>query len=249
MGRWSRAVARLFMAWLPAKTSAHWLDVGCGTGALTSTICQFCEPASVVGCDPSEPFIEDARHRVADERSSFVRADTEHLPTREGGFDAIVSGLMLNFVPKPGRAVASMAERLTRGGVVGAYVWDYAEGMMFLRHFWDEAIAVDPSAIEMDEGRRFPLSRPERLVSVLEEAGLHEVVAHALDIQTDFRDFDDFWRPFLGGTGPAPAFVQTLDQDGRETLRTRLRRRLQTANDGTISLRARAWAVRGYGMS
>lgn len=164
---------------------------------------------------------------------------------RVGGFDAVVSGLMLNFVPKPEQAVTSMARPLSPGGIVGAYVWDYSEGMMFLRYFWDEAINTDSSATQMDEGRRFPLSRPELLISVFEAAGLHQVEAHALEIQTDFRDFDDYWRPFLGGTGPAPSFVQSLDPDRRETLHGRLRQRLQTAEDGTIELRARAWAVRG----
>ena len=117
---------------------------------------------------------------------------------------------------------------------------------MFLRHFWDEAIATDESAIEMDEGRRFPLSRPEPLASVFERAGLLEVETRALEIQTDFRDFDDYWRPFLGGTGPAPAFVQSLDEDRRETLRNRLRQRVHATEDGVIKLRARAWAVRGF---
>jgi SAM-dependent methyltransferase len=245
MGRWSRAVARIFIAWLPSRPSAHWLDVGCGTGALSSTICELCEPASVHGCDPSESYIASARQQLTDKRSSFVCSGTENLPSREGGFDAVVSGLVLNFVPDPERAVASMAERLAPGGIVAAYVWDYAEGMMFLRHFWDEAAAVDTSAIELDEGRRFPVARPEPLTSIFEGAGLLEVKTHALNIQTEFQNFDDYWQPFLGGTGPAPAFVHSLTADGRTELRDRLRRRLQMG-DGTIRLRARAWAVRGF---
>jgi len=245
MGRWSRAVARLFLEWLPSRTSGHWLDVGCGTGALASTICQLREPATVLGCDPSGSYIDDASSRSIDGRLSFVRASTENLPTREGGCDAIVSGLMLNFVPDPEAAVASMTGRIAPGGVVGAYVWDYAEGMMFLRHFWDEAVAMDPSAIEMDEGRRFPLCRPEPLESVFAGAGLLEIETRALEIRTDFRDFDDYWRPFLGGPGPAPGFVQSLDEDGREALRDRLRRRVPATEDGAIELPARAWAVRG----
>jgi hypothetical protein len=158
----------------------------------------------------------------------------------------LVFGLMLTFVPEPEAAVASMMERISPGGVIGAYVWDYAEGMMFLRHFWDEAVAMDPSTIEMDEGRRFPLCRPEPLAAVFEGAGRLEVETLALEIQTGFRDFDDYWRPFLGGPGPAPGLVQSLDEDGRKKLRDRLRRRLPATEDGVIKLRARAWAVRGF---
>jgi ubiquinone/menaquinone biosynthesis C-methylase UbiE len=126
MGRWSRQLARRFVKWLRPKPSAHWLEVGCGTGALTSTICELCEPASIVACDPSEPFIEHARSNLSDARVSFFVAEAEALPTRNGGFDAVVSGLVLNFLPDPGEAVASMRERLRPGGIIAACVWDYA---------------------------------------------------------------------------------------------------------------------------
>jgi trans-aconitate methyltransferase len=245
MGRWSRPVARSFITWLEPKRSAHWLDVGCGTGALTRMISERCEPASVIGCDPSESFIDHARNHFPDARVSFVRGSFEDLPTRQGGFDVIVSALVLNFVPEPDRAVASMLKRLCQGGVAAAYVWDYAEGTTFLRTFWDEAIAIEPSAAELDEGRRFPLSQPDVLAALFRRSGLGRVETQALSIQTDFADFADYWRPFLGGTGPAPAFVQSLARDRRERLRDRLERRLPVAADGSIRLRARAWAVRG----
>jgi len=108
MGRWSRPLARKFVEWLDAKPLANWLEVGCGTGALTSAISDLCRPASIVACDPSRPFIEYARKNFPDARASFVIADAEALPTRDGGFDAIVSGLVLNFLPDVERALSSM---------------------------------------------------------------------------------------------------------------------------------------------
>ena len=77
---------------------------------------------------------------------SFVVGGAETLPSRDGGFDEVVSGLVLNFLPDPERAVTSMRERLRPGGTVAAYVWDYADGMELLRSFWDEAAASDPRA-------------------------------------------------------------------------------------------------------
>src|SRR5512143_3975563 len=112
MGRWSRPLARMFIEWLCPQRSAHWLEVGCGTAALTSTICDLCEPASVVACDPSEPFIEHARKSLPDARASFVVAGAEALPSRDDGFDAVVSGLVLNFLPDPGETMASIRRRL-----------------------------------------------------------------------------------------------------------------------------------------
>src|SRR5215470_8070688 len=146
MGRWSRSLARAFVDWLQPQPSAHWLDVGCGTGALTSTICEICKPASVLGCDPAEPFVAHAQRFGADARASFVVASADTLPTRQGGFDAIVSGLVLNFFPDALRSIAAMCERVRPGGIVAAYVWDYDGGLQFLRHFWNEATALDPGA-------------------------------------------------------------------------------------------------------
>jgi SAM-dependent methyltransferase len=243
MGRWSRRLAREFLAWLEPEPAAHWLDVGCGTGALTAAICERCAPASVTGCDPSAAFIAHARTGIADPRVSFVTADARDLPTRDGGFDWIVSSLVLNFVPEPERAALAMRARLRAGGTVAACVWDYAEGMEFLRHFWEEVVTSDPEA--RDEGGRFPLCHPEALTTLFRAAGFRRVEAGAVEIATDFANFDDYWKPFLGGTGPAPAYVAAQDPARREALRKRLERRLGAEGGGPIHLRARAWAVRG----
>ena len=62
--------------------------------------------------------------------------------------------------------------------------------------------------------------------------------------QARFESFDDYWQPFLGGQGPAPAYAMSLDEAGRASLRDRIRKYLPTAADGSISLIARAWAAR-----
>lgn len=245
MGRWSRPLARSFLNWLPFSPGARWLEVGCGTGALTSAICELGEPASIVACDPSESFVDHARRSQRDVRVSFVVADARALPGSSGAFDCVVSGLVLNFIEDPLAAIRLMSDRLRRGGVVAAYLWDYGEGMEFLRSFWDEAVALDPSAAAHDEGRRFPLCRPDALAALFAEAGLREVSAEGLEIPTLFRDFADFWAPFLRGTGPAPSYVASLSHEGRDGLRNRLADRLRPNADGSIRLKARAWAVRG----
>jgi len=245
MGRWSRPLARRFISWLAPPCGANWLDVGCGTGALTSTICELADPASVLACDPSEPFIDHARKTVLDGRVSFVVAGAEDLPNGGGTLDYIVSGLVLNFVENPGRAIARMSQRLRRRGMIAAYVWDYADGIEFLRRFWDEAAALDSAAADLDEGRRFPLCQPEMLKALFLGASLSHVTVSALEIPTRFQDFQDFWTPFLRGTGPAPAYVASLSQERRDLVRDRLARSLTVEADGSISLKARAWAVSG----
>jgi SAM-dependent methyltransferase len=163
----------------------------------------------------------------------------------DGEFDAVVSGLVLNFVPGPAEALAELTRVAAPGGAVAAYVWDYADGMALMRRFWDAAAALDPAAAEVDEGRRFPLCRPEPLRELWTGAGLAGVDVEAIDVPTVFADFDDYWTPFLGGQGPAPGYAMSLPEDRRAALRESLRERLPVAADGSIRLTARAWAVRG----
>jgi len=245
MGRWSRKLAPRFVSWIGAPSNLHWLDVGCGTGALTGAICDHADPASVIGCDPAEPFIEYARTHASDVRASFVVAGTGSLPRRAGGYGSVASMLALNFFPDPAAGVGEMLSATVPRGTVSACVWDYAGKMEFLRIFWDTVAAIDPGARELDEGRRFPLCRPEALGALFRDAGLRDVSCEAIDIRTEFAGFDDYWRPLLGGTGPAPSYVKSLDGDGQKALAGKLERALPGGAGGRIGLTARAWAVRG----
>jgi SAM-dependent methyltransferase len=245
VGRWSRLGAGEFLRWLAVPADKDWLDVGCGTGALTQNILDHANPKSVKGVDPSAGFIEYAKARITSGRANFQVMDAQSLAINAASFDAAVAGLVLNFVPQPSRAVAEMARVVRPGGVVAAYVWDYAGKMELMRHFWDAAVALDPAALELDEGRRFPLCQPGALTGLFTKAGLHRVEVRAIDIPTDFRDFDDYWSPFLGGQAPAPGYAMSLSEERRIMLRERIRSKLPISNDGAIRLIARAWAVRG----
>jgi len=245
VGRWSRLVAKDFLAWVAALPDLDWLDAGCGTGALTETILQETRPRSVKGVDPSAGFIEHARAHITDPRATFDVADAQSLPLESARFHAAVAGLVLNFVPKPSLAIGEMARTVRPGGVVAAYVWDYAGKMELMRYFWDAAVESDRAASELDEGHRFPLCQPIPLTELFTQAGLREVQVRPIDVPTRFRDFDDYWTPFLGGQAPAPGYAMSLSEERRGALRERIRAKLPIASDGSIDLIARAWAVRG----
>jgi SAM-dependent methyltransferase len=243
IGRWSRRVADRFVDWLKVPPGQRWLDVGCGTGALSQAILKRSAPASVIGVDPLEPFIASASAALTDSRASFRLGSAADTGLPDGAADVVVAGLVLNFVPDVDAALAEWRRVLATGGVVGAYVWDYGGGMGFIRQFWDAAVAVDPAAATVDQGAN-AITVGGQLEATVQAAGFVAVEARSIKIPTVFADFDDLWLPFLGGTGGAPGYVTTLDSAHRDAIRDQLRRSVVAKPDGSIHLEARAWAVR-----
>ena len=245
VGRWSRLVAQEFIHWLKVPEQSQWLDVGSGTGALSQTILDQANPKLVKGIDRSDSYVEFAQSRITDARIEFEVGNAQALTVESKSFDAVVSALVLNFVPRPDQMVAEMMRVVRDEGVVALYIWDYAGKMQMMRHFWNAASALDPAARDLDEGRRFPMSNPGSLRELFENAGLAQVQVHPIDILAEFKDFDDFWSPFLGGQGPAAGYAMSLSEERRARLRERLYNSLPFALDGTISLVMRAWAIKG----
>ena len=245
MGRWSRVLAQRFVEWLEPPPGMRWLDVGCGTGALTAALLRAAGPQLVVGCDPSEAFIDHARRSIDAPQARFEVAGIDRLPRITPGFDAVVSGLVLNHLPSTEAALQEMSGVLRTGGMIAAYVWDYGDGMEFLRIFWEEAIDLDPAAAALNEGPRFPICREGGLADAFSRAGLAQVRMGEISIRTDFSSYADFWEPFENGVGPAGGYVAGLDQEQRGRLKDRLRKRLAQDGDGPIRLTARAWTACG----
>lgn len=245
VGRWSRQVAKGFLKWLDVPSQRRWLDVGCGTGALSQTILDICDPQAVKGIDRSDGFVSYARANVIDPRTTFEVGDAQSLPVDSETYDAAVSGLVLNFVPAPEKMISEMKRAVKKDGVIAVYVWDYAGKMQMMRQFWDAALALDPAVADLDESPRFPICNPNALQALFQGLGLKQVETRAIDVETHFKDFDDYWNPFLGGQGPAPTYAMSLSEEKRIKLRDRIRANLPIAADGSIPLIARAWAARG----
>ncbi|KAA2236571.1 class I SAM-dependent methyltransferase [Salinarimonas soli] len=243
MGRWSRGVAPLFLDWLGAPPGRAWADIGCGTGELSLGIARRCAPGRLVGIDPSRAFLDRAASRVPG--AEFREGDAALLDLPDAGFDYAVSGLVLNFLPDKAAGLAEMARVVRPGGTVALYVWDYAGHMQIMRRFFDAARLVDPASSAYDDGINAPICRPEPLREAFRAAGLAAPETTALDIPAAFAGFDDYWEPFLGGTGSAPKYCASLDESTRDRIRDMLRERLPTGPDGEILLAVRAWGVRG----
>jgi SAM-dependent methyltransferase len=245
VGRWSRRLAPRFLDWFAAPPGLDWLEVGCGTGALSAAILEGGAPKSLLAIDSSEGFVTTAHATIADPRVRFEIGDAQTLAAPAASRDVIASGLCLNFVPDRAKALGEIRRVLRSGGRLGFYVWDYpGGGLQLVRAFWTAAAALDPDALDLTEGRRFPFCTSEQLVALVHEAGLRGVECVPIEMPTVFRDFDDYWQPFTRGTGPAPGYCANLSPDARERLRRRLHDTLSREADGSIAFVARAWAVR-----
>ena len=244
MGRWSRRIAPLFLDWLKPARGLDWLDVGCGTGSLSQTILARTNPRSVVGVDPSETFVAKARGAISDNRADFKVGSADALPLPDASRHVAASSLVLNFVPDRAKALAEMKRVTRRGGSLAFYVWDYpGGGVSFIRAFWNAAKDLDPSAADLAEDRRFPFCTPDSLLDLVREAGLGDASCTRLETTAVFRDFDDLWRPFTLGAGPAPGYCAGLSPEAQARLRARLFESVPRQPDGTIAMPLAAWAV------
>jgi SAM-dependent methyltransferase len=245
MGRWSGRLAPLLVQFAAVTDGDDVLDVGSGTGSAAAAVAAVAPSGRIVGIDRAQPYVAVARARLQSQRIRFEVGDAQQLPFTDASFDRTLSLLIFNFIPNPDQALKEMVRVTRPGGTVAAAVWDYGDGMEMLRVFWDEAVALDPRAGAKDE-RHMPLSRAGELAALWRAHHLKNVSDTTLTIETQFPSFENYWSPFLQQQGPAGAHAAALSTDGREQLELRLRRRLLgNRPDGPITLRARAWAVRG----
>jgi ubiquinone/menaquinone biosynthesis C-methylase UbiE len=222
MGRYSRPLAHEFVRAAGVAAGQRVVDVGCGTGALTSVLAELVGPDHVAAADPSEPFVVKCR---ADVPGADVRVGpAEALPFADRIFDRALAQLVFHFVDDPAAAAREMMRVTRHGGTVAACVWDFTGGMTMVRAYWDSAREVDPNA--RDEIERFG-GRPGQLAALWHEVGLRDVTDSSLAVSSRYEDFDELWQSLVGGAaGPVGAHVASLDEARREVLRGALRRRL-----------------------
>lgn len=236
MGRYARPLAVVFADAALVVAGHDALDVGCGPGALTGELVARLGAASVRALDPSPPFVEAcaARNPGVDVRPGRAEA----IPFDDEAFDRVLSQLVLHFVTEPEVAASELRRVVRPGGIVAACVWDFAEGMEMLRAFWDAALTVDPAA--PDEATSLRFGGAGEIAELLDGAGLVEVVESTLDVSSTYSGFDELWRGFLAGIGPAGSYCVSLADDVQAALRDELFDRVgRPAGGFTLVARAR----------
>lgn len=241
MGRWSRAVAPVFLRWLAPPANARWLDVGCGTGILAHTLLELCSPAAVVGIDPSAAEVAQASRGPAAGRASFEVGDACALPFPDASFDFVASALVLNFIPDRPRALAEMRRVARSGGAVAAYVWDFTEELSpsgplrrAMRRFGAQVPPIPGTAD----------SRLDAIQALFAQAGLERIETRIIDVCLAYEDFEDFWKAQTPTYAPTTGIIASLSEGNRTRLKRAVREQLPAAPEGAIEYFARANAVK-----
>jgi ubiquinone/menaquinone biosynthesis C-methylase UbiE len=246
MGRWSRQLAPQFIHFAALTSEASVLDVGCGTGSLTFSLVQNPAIRSVHAIDLSPEYVAYAKEKNADRRLTFQVSDACSMPFSDASFDHTLSMLVLQFIPRPERAISEM-RRVTRpGGTIAAATWDSRGGLVAQRIILDTAAVLVPNGNEVRAlACTRPLSRPDDLSHAFQRAGLIDVVLGMLTIRMDFLSFADFWAPSEGRDGPIAEYIGTLAPEMRKALREKVRQAyLDGEVDGQRSYAATAWVAK-----
>ncbi len=241
MGVWSQLVGEVFLDWLNPGRGWRWVDVGCGNGAFSELISNRLAPAHIDGIDPSEGQIAYARQRPAARIATFQHGDAMALPYGDASFDAAMMALVIAFVPQPARGVAEMARVTRPGGLVGAYMWDFA----------GHASPVEPIASEADAlGFKRPTvpnagaSERDAMQALWTGAGLEAVETRTIEVRRTFAGFEEFWR-ITSTIGSLAALFSKLADGDAARLKERVRSLLEPDPSGRVVRTARANAVKG----
>ena len=247
MGRWSRRLAPLFVEFVGVRDGERVLDVGCGTGTLSSTLASMTRAAEIVGIDPSAAFIQAARSQIADRRVTIELGDAQNMPYADASFDRCLALLIVNFIPDAPKAAKEMRRVTKSGGMVATTMWDGSRANELQNCLWDAAIAIDPT-VKRPSGGPVSYGSAEVLSGLLKGAGLTDIEVTDLTMPCQFSSFDELWQRYLGGSGAGPSgvYVAGLTEDRLEAVKQRLRQDvLREGTDGPFTLQAKAWAVRG----
>ena len=247
MGRWSRRLAPKFAAFASIEKAERVLDVGCGTGSLTTTLAENDAIAEIQGIDFSAAYVEHATRANDDPRVYYSVGDACALPFDDGRFDFTLAMLVLQFVPQADKAVTEMCRVTGPGGTVAAATWDQRGGYTAARIFWDTAAAVDPAAIARRSATFLrPVSLPGDLERAWKSAGLVDIVADTLAIRMDYASFQDYWDPLEGSEGPYTGYIHSLTPEMKTLVKDKVRAAYEDGQvDGPRSYSATAWVVKG----
>ena len=189
----------LFSAHVPKEDVSRVVDLGCGTGRYSNPLADHFE-ADVIGIDPSEKMLGEARKKSAHRGVVFKQASGETLPVEENSTDLVVMSMVFHHLREP-RSTASECHRVLReGGCVCLRnsTVDAIESFSYLKFF--------PSVRSIIQEQ---LPTRDRVSSTFEEAGFH-TIAHEIVEHRNSANWADFAEKI---SGRADSFLARIPDD------------------------------------
>ncbi len=241
MGVWSQIVGKEFIEWLNPTSGQSWIDIGCGTGAFTAQIADFCSPSQLLGIDASEHQIEFARKRSIAHLATFQTGNATDLPFEPSSFDVATMALVLFFLPDPVLGMAEMKRVVKSEGTLAAYVWDIP----------GEGLPIDPIHAEFRKrGIDYPLppssdiSNIDKLEILWTEAGLRSLECKQIKVNRSFKNFDEFWDINASVQAVTTVFDDLNPQIIAE-IRASVEKELDYDSNGSVIVHGHANAIKG----
>lgn len=243
MGRWSEALAPLFLGFALSEKPRLLLDVGVGTGSLLSAAAVSFPQAQLTGIDPSPALLRRARSVAGIANADLREAFAENLPFPDNRFDACLSLLVLQeFTDLP--AALREIGRVTRpGGVVAACQGKFVK-MPVIVALLDAIAGLDPMANSLSGSSPRRYQEEAELAAAWKEQGFADVSATRIEVTRAYRDFDELWEPLRTGSTPSTMALAALSAEKQNVVRAAMQTRLATGS-GAFSLTAEALAVKG----
>jgi SAM-dependent methyltransferase len=171
---WTRQAQVLFAEAAGVQPDSRILEVGCGTGALISSM-NALRPASYFGIDIQPDLLDFARENNL--YFPLASSDGCHLPFASGQFDAVICHYFLLWIKDVGQVLAEMCRVTRNGGIVAALAEpdygnriDYPEEFALLGKKQREALIRQGA--DADMGRK--------LAWALSEAGCERIATGIL---------------------------------------------------------------------
>lgn len=222
---------------LAPQPGESWLDVGCGTGGVTTRAAR--AGATVTGVDLAPALIETARRRAAEQglEITYETGDAEDLSFDDGSFEVVSSSVGVMFAPDHAAAAGELARVCAPGGRLGITAWRPDGGIGEFFGFMRQFQPPPP------EGAGNPLEwgREEHVTELLGDAFELEFVE--LDSPHEAESGEAEWELFSHAFGPLRTLADSMSEEDRARFREAFIEFAEQNRDGDKIVQSRTYLL------
>ncbi len=226
MDRQLDPVGRLAMEALSPSSGERILDIGCGTGSTTLQLADAVgTKGSVVALDVSRPMLALASERAASRPNvTFIEADVQTYAFSPASFDGVFSRFGVMFFDDPIVAFANVLGAMRPGGRLAFVCWQGPDRNRWMGDY--AALVADlippPPPMPPDAPGPFAFGDADRVRSILDRAGWHDIILVSRDISVVMALTVDEAVAGVQQVGPLVMGLRAADPDARRAALARI---------------------------